>query len=247
MSRGTSGSADDSSFAANCSRSAAKSRRTRACHPQPAPDQSPRVQRLLRRARPHPGWPTRNLRSYSRSPFVPSPAERRGQAPASTAAAIASALPANRLVAPGAMNTWVAFAPAHSSSRPVSTRSRRRHSRSQRGSTQPASPRSNHRSSMILHPPIPPRNSRRTTLPVVVSGRSREGHLARIFVRREPAAHEGLDVGGQRVGRRVARLQDHERLDDLGAQRIGLADRRGAARRPGGAIRQSSISPGPMR
>ena len=58
-----------------------------------------------------------------------------------------------------------------------------------------------------------------------------EGDLARILVRGQPRAHEALDVGGKRVGRGDAGFQHDERLDDLGAHRIGLADHRGERHR----------------
>ena len=46
------------------------------------------------------------------------------------------------------------------------------------------------------------RSKRRITLPVVVSGRlGAEGDLARVLVRREPAAHKALDLGGERIRR----------------------------------------------
>ena len=50
-------------------------------------------------------------------------------------------------------------------------------------------------------------------------------------MRRKARAHEGLDVGGERVRRRLPFLQHDEGLDDLGAQRIGLADHRGERHR----------------
>ena len=43
--------------------------------------------------------------------------------------------------------------------------------------------------------------------------------------------HEALDVGGERVGRRLAGLEHDERLDDLGAHRVGLADHGGERHR----------------
>ncbi len=69
-------------------------------------------------------------------------------------------------------------------------------------------------------------------MPVVVIGIVvDESHLARIFVRRQPRLDEVLDLGGQRIGRRLSGLQHDERLDDLGAQRIRLADRGGQRHR----------------
>src|ERR1051326_8200027 len=53
-----------------------------------------------------------------------------------------------------------------------------------------------------------------------------EGDLARVFMRGEACAHEGADVGGERVGRRVLGLEHDEGLDDFRAHRIGLTDRR---------------------
>ena len=44
-------------------------------------------------------------------------------------------------------------------------------------------------------------------------------------------AHEALDLGGERVRRRVPGLEHDEGLDDLGAQRVGLADRGGERHR----------------
>src|SRR3954451_17343288 len=49
---------------------------------------------------------------YSRSPFVPSPADRRCQAPSSSPAAIASAAPATGGFLPQELNTSVALAPS---------------------------------------------------------------------------------------------------------------------------------------
>ena len=53
-----------------------------------------------------------------------------------------------------------------------------------------------------------------------------EFDAARVLVRRQPGAHEVLQLGGEAVARGVFRLQDDERLDDLGAQRVGHADHR---------------------
>src|SRR5512138_3864467 len=39
-----------------------------------------------------------------------------------------------------------------------------------------------------------------------------EGDLARIFVRREPGLDEVLDVGGERIGRRLPGFEHDERL-----------------------------------
>src|SRR5215210_2232994 len=50
--------------------------------------------------------------SYSRSPFVPSPAERRCQALSLSPAAIASAVPATGGLSPNELNRSVAFAPS---------------------------------------------------------------------------------------------------------------------------------------
>src|SRR5689334_13940180 len=58
-----------------------------------------------------------------------------------------------------------------------------------------------------------------------------EGNLTRIFMRREARAHEVADIRGERVRGGVLGLEHDERLDDLGAYRIGLADRRGERHR----------------
>ncbi len=54
-----------------------------------------------------------------------------------------------------------------------------------------------------------------------------ECDLAWILMRREPLTHEALNVRDQRVRRSLPLLQHDEGLDDLGAQRIGLAHHRG--------------------
>src|ERR1700738_60148 len=53
-----------------------------------------------------------------------------------------------------------------------------------------------------------------------------ECNFARIFVRGKPRLHERLDLGGERVGRRMSRLRHDESFDDLGAHGVGLADHR---------------------
>ena len=69
------------------------------------------------------------------------------------------------------------------------------------------------------------RRSRRITLPVVVSGRF-DGTRSRADIR-APKAVRARSSGSRARDRRTAQalLEDDERLDDLGAHRIGLADR----------------------
>ena len=70
------------------------------------------------------------------------------------------------------------------------------------------------------------------TLPVVVIGMSSMKATSRGYSCADSrVSHEVLDLGGERVRRRVAGLEHDERLDDLGAHRIGLADHGGERHR----------------
>src|SRR3954469_8283423 len=76
---------------------------------------SPRVHRPERTSlysAPYRSASSQYAQSDSRSPFVPSPADRRCQAPSSSPAAIASAVPATDGFLPQELNTSVAFAPS---------------------------------------------------------------------------------------------------------------------------------------
>jgi len=73
-----------------------------------------------------------------------------------------------------------------------------------------------------------------------------ERDLTRIFMRGEPCAHEALDVDGERIGRRVPRLEHDERFTISVRTGSGLPTTAASAT-AGWRIRQSSISVGPMR
>src|SRR3989304_3448772 len=60
-----------------------------------------------------------------------------------------------------------------------------------------------------------------------------EPDLARVLVGRGDRLHVRLQLRGQRVGRLPARHEDDERLHDLAAERVGLADPGGLGRRGG--------------
>ena len=68
------------------------------------------------------------------------------------------------------------------------------------------------------------RSNRRITLPVVVIGICSMKATSRGYSCADRRLDESLDLGGERVGRRRARLEHDEGLHDLGAHRIGLAD-----------------------